>query len=164
MSSIKINGKTFSKGDTITFNDDAQGICYGPRGLTVEIKYIQQASSNTRSSSVGLYSPHQRIDGWSDLDGDVGHHRGWWINSDALAKCIQESDAKYTVSKAVEHHGVQLKDKSCLMLAHLDDGLIFVEFEEDVNGCSADGLGKAGHCVALKSNVLTKKKRVKHAE
>jgi hypothetical protein len=50
------------------------------------------------------------------------------------------------------------------MLAGLEDGTVFVEFEEDVNGCSADGLGRAGYCVAVNTKVLTKKKRVKHAQ
>jgi len=59
---------------------------------------------------------------------------------------------------------VELGGKPCRMLAGLDDGTVFVEFNEDVNGCSADGLGKAGHCVAVKTKILTKKKRVKHAQ
>jgi hypothetical protein len=27
--------------------------------------------------------------------------------------------------------------------------MLFVEFDEDLGGCSADGLGKAGHCVMI---------------
>jgi hypothetical protein len=68
------------------------------------------------------------------------------------------------VTAKLENRGVNLEGKPCHMLAGLEDGTVFVEFEEDVNGCSADGLGRAGYCVAVNTKVLTKKKRVKHAQ
>jgi hypothetical protein len=104
------------------------------------------------------------VDQWGDLDGEVENRKGWWINKDNLAKCVSGWGGTYEVSVKLEHRGVNLKGKSCRMLAGLDDGTVFVEFEEDVNGCSADGLGKTGHCVAVNTKLLTKKKREKHAQ
>jgi len=117
-----------------------------------------------RDGSIGLYSQDQLVDQWSDLDGEVENRRGWWVNKERLEKCIEGWGGEYHVAGKLEHRGVDLKGKPCRMLAGLDDGTVFVEFEEDVNGCSADGLGKTGHCVAVNTKVLTKKKREKHAQ
>jgi hypothetical protein len=155
--SVTLNGKTYHKGDTVTFNGKAAGICYGPAGVKVKILYI-------RDGSIGLYSPDRRIDNWSDLDGEVESRRGWWIPPTELENCISSFDGHYEVTAKLENRGVNLEGKPCRMLAGLEDGTVFVEFEEDVNGCSADGLGRAGYCVAVNTKVLTKKKRVKHAQ
>jgi hypothetical protein len=107
------------------------------------------------------------MSGWGDLDGMVGTRRGWWLSTTELEKCIDSDDQDYEVIKDLEHRGVQLKGMVCRKLANLNDGAgtIFVEFEKDVNGCSADGLGKAGHCVALSHKILkVKKKKVKHSK
>jgi len=117
-----------------------------------------------RSSSIGLYSLDRKVDNWSDLDGEVENRRGWYIGISELEMCIGGIGEEYEIVTPFEHRGVDLTGKPCRMLAGLDDGSVFVEFEEDVNGCSADGLGKAGHCVAVTTKILTKKKRVKHAQ
>lgn len=132
-------------------------ICRGPEGLEVVLLFI-------RGTDLGLYSPTKRISNWGDLDGEVESERGWWIGASSLEKGIQMYDGEYEVGIDLEQRGVNLKGKPCRMLASLDNGTVFVEFDEDVNGCSADGLGKTGHCVALKTEVLVKKKREKHAQ
>jgi len=132
----------------------------GYAGLNVQIYKLKSGSP----AMVGLYSPGKRIEGWGDLDGEVESYKGWWISTAELAQCVQDDNRRFEVSKDIEHRGVQLKGKICKMLANLDNGTVFVEFDEDVNGCSADGLGKTGHCVALNSNALkASKKKVKHA-
>lgn len=115
---------------------------------------------------IGLYSPDSRIDGWGDLDGDVSEYRGWWIRADELELCIEDSNIIYEVVKPLEYKGQDLKGKTCRILTYMRDGQAFVEFDEDVHGCSADGLGKSGHCIAVNCKVLApqKKKREKHAE
>jgi len=157
--SVPLNGKSYNLGDTITFTKQARSICHAPNGLSVEIKFITVNSNG--KYSVGLYSPHQKVEEWSDLDGEVGSRRGWWIDAISLEKCIENLGGEFVIDKPLEHRGINLKGKLCRMLAHPDNGTIFVEFNEDISGCSADGLGKAGHCVAVKSNILTKKKRKK---
>lgn len=118
---------------------------------------------------VGLFSPDRTIDNWGDLDGEVGTRRGWWVHANDLEKIILEGETTtYRVIAKFEHHGIQLKDKSCRVLTTINDkgNLIFVEFDEHVNGCSADGLGKNGHCVALKASMLIGQstKKTKHAK
>jgi len=157
-STIKLNNKIYHKGDTLTLNKDASAICHAPNGLKVQIMYI-------RDGSVGLYSTDQRVDHWSNLDGEVDDYRGWWIGAQDLGRCIKaEFGNEFEIVGSLKHRGVELKGMPCRTLAGLEDGTIFVEFEEDVNGCSADGLGKSGHCVAVNNKVLTKKKREKHAQ
>lgn len=130
-------------------------------GLSVEIMRIRGGSPTL----VGLHSPDERIDGWGDLDGHTGNRRGWWVSANELSGCIIEGNDDFEVSKDIEHRGVKLKGKTCRRLATMSDGSIFVEFDEDVNGCSADGLGKTGHCVALSPSALkVKKKKVKHSK
>jgi hypothetical protein len=113
---------------------------------------------------IGLYSPSKRIANWSDLDGEVGSGKGWWISAKDLARCTDAPNLEYVIGKEFAYRGEDLKDKPCKILAGLDDGTVFVELEEHVSGCSADGLGKAGHCVAVPRDILITKKRVKHAK
>lgn len=115
-----------------------------PEGTVVVLRVTKNDGE-----TLGIYSPNKLFSEWGDLDGAVDHHRGWWISCANFAKCIRMDSGKYFVEKDFLSRGVQLKGLVCNILAHLENGSIFVEFEEDVNGCSADGLGKAGHCVAL---------------
>lgn len=154
---VIINGRKLRRGDMIKLNENAPAICRAPKGQEVYIHII-------KNNLVGLYSPEKRMSHWGDLDGEVGDGKGWWIERDNLARCIDSGDVEHLISKEFTHRGTDLKDKPCKILAGLDDGLVFVEFEEHVSGCSADGLGKAGHCVAVPRGILIIKRRVKHAK
>jgi len=149
MPGVKLNGRVFLTGSVVTFNENADKICCAPTGLRVLIHRIKG------DGLIGLYSPDKRLSNWGDLDGDVGDNRGWWTDAGRLEKCIIEGDSRYEVSKDFEYRGVNLINKSCRIVASLDNGTVFVEFDENVNGCSADGLGKSGYCVALNSKILT---------
>jgi len=161
-STIELNGKIYKRGSTVILNSKAPAMCHAPAGLKVELRYIHREGGG--NCNIGLYSRHKEVKDWSDLDGEVPHRKGWWVRAANLEQCIDTSDVEYVVKKELRHRGTELKDKPCRWLATLEDGSIFVEFEEDVNGCSADGLGKAGYCVAIKSNALAKRKREKHAK
>ena len=144
---VTLNGRLFHKGDKVTFNSKAIGVCYGPVGHKVEIRYIS-------SDTIGLYS-EVRLDNWSDLDGEVQERKGWWIPVSDLEKVIEEgSNSRFEICKPIKYRGVQLEGKTCRRLVSLEDGNIFVEFDEHVNGCSADGLGKTGYCVAVSRAAL----------
>ena len=156
-STIKLNGRLYQKGDVLTFNKAAPDICRAPANLRVQIMFI-------RDGSAGLYSLDQRVDSWSDLDGEVDDNRGWWIGKRELEKCIRAFGDQYEIAGPLKHRGVELEGMPCHSLAGLEDGTVFVEFERDVNGCSADGLGKSGHCVAVNAKHLMRKKREKHAQ
>jgi hypothetical protein len=96
------------------------------------------------------------VDGWSDLDGEVGHHRGWWVRKSHLEKCLNDNTAVFKVVKEMASRGVPLKDLTGSIVAGLENGDVFLEFEDHVNGCSADGHGKAGHCVAIATKYLSR--------
>lgn len=156
---IKLNGIMYSKGDTITLNERAPSVCHATSGATVQIRKIRFDTP----ALVGLYSK-EGFNKWSDLDGDVKPGHGWWIPTDRLEVCIEDCSG-YEVINDINHKGTDLKGKHCYIVGRLEDGSVFVEFGEDVGGCSADGLGKAGHCIALSAKVLVKKKRLaEHAK
>ena len=51
--------------------------------------------------------------------------------------------------------GVNIAGERGTLLAHMDDGrFCFVEFNKNIGGGSADGLGKDGHCLLLPRDVL----------
>jgi hypothetical protein len=147
------NGRTLTLGENVRLSKTAQERGVGPEGHTVQIYEMHPDSSHT----VGLFSPTP-IEGWSDLDGEVDHKHGWYVGIKDLNWIIESNEGKMkSISHNFEFNGVQLKGKKCKFLSILEntkDNLAFVEFEEDIGGCSADGLGKRGHCVAVPRKVI----------
>jgi hypothetical protein len=146
----------------ITLNGQAPGICHAPAGLKVKIKFITKSIGG--GYTIGIYSHNKKISEWGDLDGEVGSRRGWWIGAGDLAHCLEDTSGDFVVDKPLKHLGTDLTGKKCRILAQFDNGSVFVEFDEDIAGCSADGLGKAGHCVAVSPGILAQKRRKKHAK
>lgn len=58
------------------------------------------------------------------------------------------------ISKDMNFKGRNLKGMKCQFLIEVDSDTAFVELEEDVGGCSADGFGKTGHCVVVNKGIL----------
>jgi hypothetical protein len=117
-------------------------------------------------STIALYSPDMRIDGWHDLEGEVGNNRGWYVTSAEFRRIVDPKEGQlYEISKTVTHKGRDLKGIRGRLLVTFQNGLVFLELEENINGCSGDGLGKSGHCVALHPDFLkkVKEKRSKSA-
>jgi len=156
MRTVKMNGRIFKQGDMVTLNDKAASHINGPAGLRVQLYSI-----DSDGNQIGLYSPDKRIDSWGDLHGHVSSFRGWYVSVTELAMIIEQDDAPYEIAKAITYRGKELKGMTCRLVAALDKHLMFVELEEHVDGCSADGLGKTGHCVAVPSNSV---KRIKKSE
>jgi len=154
-----IHGRVYQVGDTIELNHNAPDICNAPEGLKVEIYTIKGPDA------IGLLSPYQQVPEWHSLDGEFDEDgRGWWVTRSELHAIINTSKIEsYRVvsEKPYMHKGIDLTGKTCKLLGHLDNGLVFVEFEEHICGCSADGLGKAGHCVAISPNLLAVRKEIK---
>ena len=94
-SSVKLNGRIYHKGDSITFNQKARGVLHAPAGLTVKILFIN-------NGSVGLYSP-QPLEEWGDLDGEVDSRHGWWIDSNYLEPCVEgHYEGTYEIADKLE--------------------------------------------------------------
>lgn len=61
---------------------------------------------------------------------------------------------QYYITKDVVLKKRNLKGLECKIITPLDSNNVFVEFEEDVGGCSCDSMGKRGHCIAVRSDCL----------
>ena len=155
-----INGIEIRIGDPLTLNQHAPKICHAPEGLRVEIFAIRSDGED-----IGLYSPYEAVSGWHDLDGELdSSHRGWWVNRNQLAMLMDIEPRIYKLKEGVVFYkGIDLSGRTCQILGQLDNGLVFIELEENIGGCSADGLGKAGHCIAVKPEFLIAVKQNKKA-
>lgn len=150
---ILIGTQLFEMGNIITFNAAGQEAGIAPRGSKAQL-YMWYDEDQT---VIGLCATNpSQISGWGDLDGEVGEYQGWWIGLVDLHNCIELKDtAKKYICKPIEFSGIDLKGKECVILTSIDkSGLVFVEFSENIGGCSADGLGKRGHCIAVPYGVL----------
>jgi hypothetical protein len=147
---ITIAGVRIHVNDKLVANKNAQenGIC--KCGDIVEVRSFLIGERTI----IGLYSPH-RIKGWSDLDGAVPPGRGLWQDSRFLLNVFDLMDQKRIVATDFNFKKRNLRGMKCRVV-HCDYNRkqSFVEFEEDVGGGCADGLGKMGHCVVLPSELL----------
>lgn len=147
------NGQTLAIGDHVTLSAEAQIKGIGPAGHSVQLYEMHPDDDHV----VGLYSDTQ-LAGWGDLDGEVGDNHGWYVNVQDLIWLLEWNQGKAKIINSnFEFNGVQLKGSECKFLSSIQntkDKLVFVELNEDVGGCSADGLGKRGHCVAVPSKII----------
>ena len=140
-------------GEILTLNTRAQSAGVGQAGSKVEIFMWHYDYAHL----VGLraYEP-EYMPGWNDLEGEVGDEQGWWMEMPDLMRYTNiVRPRQMVVSKNHMFKGKELKDMPCKFLAYIQKTkLSFVEFEEDIGGCSADGLGRRGHCIAVPTNIL----------
>lgn len=81
--------------------------------------------------------------------------QGLWQDSRFLLNFFEPVQQDKVVVKDFNFKKRNLKGMRCKVLHHnRSHGQSFVEFDEDVGGGSADGLGKTGFCVALPSELL----------
>lgn len=151
---IKIDGRFYEIGSFVRTTRANSALGNLPVGTKLQLYCLHDAESEI----VGLFSPNKSIPGWHDLDGKVALRHGWWARFDQLVKTIEPLDETYKVRIDAQSRGISLKNKTCRVICQPEESIVFVEFDEHVNGCSADGLGKAGHCVALPPDALSKVK------
>lgn len=126
--------------------------------LTAEVARINK-SRHTMDSEVELVRTNG--ENWGSHNGDilriyVGDFISWFE--------IKTIPKNLRISQKFMFRDKNLEGMPCKKLSVLEGGDYFVELEENVGGCSCDGLGKAGHCVIIPSNILSeieKSKRVK---
>lgn len=97
---------------------------------------------------------------WHDLNGKLSEgEMGYWLEIYEMVKyfVIDEGQTK-RIKQDLMFKGRNLKDKECKILTTIADDSYIVEFEVNIGGISCDGLGKAGHCLPVSSNVLDNKK------
>ena len=150
---IMLNHKVYELGDMVTLNEEGERRGIGPAGLMVQL-YDWHPDEH---KVIGLYC-EDSLSNWGTLDGEVSDQHGWWINIDELDICVVNPNKNRSVkiiNKSLNIGGIELKGKECKLLCPIQNtDMVFVEFNEDVNGCSADGLGKRGYCLGVPTNVL----------
>lgn len=141
-------------GQLLTLNIKAPKYCSVPAGSKVEIYSWHYDDPDV----VGIVAVDPEYHNqWGDLDGEVDEGAGWWLGAKEL---IAISDLSGTVGRMIikESHkfkSTELKGLECQVLANVDrTKLVFVEFEQDIGGCSADGLGRRGHCITVPRKIL----------
>lgn len=142
-----------SIGDTITLNSRAHKAGVAPAGSIVELYCWHWDDPQL----IGLRAVKPEYhENWGDLDEDLPTGTGWWIHPHDLSNMadIIDTSVKY-VSVPLKFKGRELKGMECKILSYIEKTpLVFAEFNIDIGGCSADGLGKRGHCIAIKKSIL----------
>ena len=153
MSSIKLGDVIIYVGMHVKATAKAEKHGLAPEGLMPHIEKVVQQHPEPQ---VLLYTGGDAVRNfeWHDDSGRYEERSCFYVNLSQLANCfgIPENDA--TVSGNVVHRGRNLKGMKGKVIAgnrYKRDMYYFIELEEDVGGCSAYGLGKAGHCVAVNS-------------
>ena len=132
-----------------------QGI--GTAGDHIEIKVIRK--NNGEDVKIGITGGYH--DGWHNLEGLVPSHQGYWVTREQIFTCVDligEKDLK--IKGNLTFKGKKLKGKKCKILSSLEDGSMFVEFDENIGGTSCDGLGHRGHCIVVDPEMLGMKKPI----
>lgn len=155
---VTIGDMILRVGDRLKVNGRGEDNGLGRNGEIIKVISIK----NDGGILIGLYSD-RRHNGWGDLDGAVPSRQGFWATRDCVMDNFSILANEYEICADHMHHKRNLKGLSCKILHTFGDGFSFVELEENVGGGSADGLGKAGHCVVVHKNVVAKKKKKKKA-
>jgi len=116
--------------------------------------YIVAAATTNKSgrpSDIGIVSDKYR-EGWGDLNGVCDEGHGLWVSVSFLVRYfrVNSSPDRALIKDEFVFRRKNLKGKIGNIISQLPGSqMLFVEFDEDLGGCSADGLGKAGHCVMI---------------
>jgi len=149
----------FKVGDKVTCysNLSYEGITI-PKGSYKIVRDLK--SPGGKLSHFGIISNAPLMD-WQDLSGYCDDGYGLWIDRGFMYKNFDfyEFGKKMIIKDKFVFKRRDLTGKKCHILGRLPRSKItFVEFDENVDGCSADGLGRAGHCVLVPHKLLEKAK------
>jgi hypothetical protein len=142
---------------TITKRGERRG--WGPKGSKALIKTIKIDDSG--DALVGMYFETAYGENYHSLDGMVKQGHGYWLS---LPQLLSDSAFTFEQENITLQPGIKLKERNIgnkqgRILKHFSNTeYIMVELLENVEGCSGDGLGKAGHCVILKKDKVSLKK------
>ena len=135
---------------------------WGPRGSKAIVKAIK--IDNSGDIIVGICFESSYHTKYHDLDGMVKDGYGYWLTP---AQLLSDSSFILLQEDIVLKPGIKLKEKDIgnkqgHILKHLSNtNYVMVELLENIEGCSGDGLGKAGHCVILEKDRINFKHKKK---
>lgn len=159
--SVNIDNRTLSLGDTLEATEAAAHEGHGEVGEFVRVHIIKERSSG--SFLIGLIN-ERRNENWSNLDGEVASGHGYFFRRrDVFTYFTPVSTERMSVKDSFMFRKLELQGMECDILAFLPDGTsVFVQFDKDVGGCASDGLGKAGHCLAVPKAILKEARKDKN--
>jgi hypothetical protein len=157
---VTVNGRKIHKGMTVTAHMN-QSVC--PAGTVAEIFALSENKGNL-SPAIGLYSK-KKVPGWSDLNGTVEYGHGWWLSRSTLARAFIIGQPIFVIKDDIQYKGKKLQGMKCEKIpSSVGKDTAFVQLEKNVGGGSADGLGKAGHCIVVNPKALEMLKESKGKE
>lgn len=161
MASLKVGDIIIATGMRVRARESADENGIAPAGLKPVIYKIMQAGNDPH---IGLYNSAGPVSGydWHDFEGEVEDRCGYWVQLSSLIKHFDIQSQAAEITGDVFIRGRNLKGMNGKVLASADSGLVFLELDEDVGGCSADGLGKAGHCVAVPATAVNSSNNYKN--
>ena len=161
---IKLAGRAYKTGDRFKYikipksTDGYRGLDYIVIGEIVKLATIkrQERRDGRQSITFGIeMSSGIRCEQWHNLDGMLPSRAGYYIREKHLIDAFTRVSDTMFISKPFSFKRRDLKNMKCKTISPMPGGKeMVVEFDEDVGGCGADGLGKAGHCLVVPNNVL----------
>lgn len=130
--------------------------CFIPLG-TYEVVAISKTSVD-KIEHIGIAS-YKALESWGDLNGKVPPCCGLWISVKVMMNHFEldRIGRKVVIKDKFVFKRRNLKGKVCKIVGILPSSkIMFVELQEHIDGCSADGLGKAGHCILIPQKHLEK--------
>lgn len=150
--SATFNGVKFSVGDRLQANAkaDEENVC--KEGRVVTIVYIRD-----QKDYVGIRSD-EYIPAWGSLSGKTKDGFGRYVRLSEISLFFKHVGSEVLVIREdVFFKNRNLKGMKCRYLLSIEGGSqSFIELTENVGAGGADGLGKAGHCVLVPDDKLTR--------
>ena len=155
-----IGGKIYKTGDklrleTVSGVDRYIGLLELKMGAILEIAVIKQNKSG-KATLFGLCTTDNSMPrGWHDLEGYLIRNMGYFVETRHIVKNFSPRTDKMVVGQNFSFKKKNLKDMKCRVVSPMPgNSESVVEFEEDVGGCGADGLGRGGHCLVIPNDIL----------
>jgi len=146
---VVVDGKRIREGTILIAKEGAEQSFGCKTGTSLSVRSV-----GVVRGIIGVESK-RRIPDWGDLDGTVGNRKGLWILISEMVGKFSITEEKYRVDVDFEFAGRNLRGKECKIISNTHNpAIVAVEFSENVNGGSADGIGKKGHCLIMDLNLL----------
>lgn len=149
---IKIAGKYYPVGTIVRATHRAHRAETCPEGLEpiiYKILYNERVALHCRSGKVRDYN-------WHDLQGELPSQTALWIEAEELEDQFLFPFKRVKVTKdIIMPDGFNLKGlEGTELVPGRQPDSVFVEFDRDVGGGSADGIGMTGRCLEVRTNNL----------
>lgn len=153
-------------GDKIRLNQEGEAARLGSSGDEARVTSLHMQGSYVMDSMVELVRTGGPHENWGNLRESVTDGMGLHMYLADVLRCFDfhAFPKELCIDKDLMFRGKNLKGLKCKFLHRFKSGDSFVEFEEDIGGCSCDGLGKKGRCIVVNRSSLNERKKSKKEE